>query len=342
MSDRLDAMYPINEAGFAAQCEKIKAEAKGPYHVVVGISGGCDSSYLLLKAVEHGLRPLAVHFDNTWNTAVASSNMRRMLQKLDVDLHTYVVDCAEMDAVSRAFIKAGTPDIDCPTDIALAATLFQAAVKHNIGYIFEGHSFRTEGVCPIGWTYMDSRYIQDVCRKHGGPKLKTLPQMSLMNQLRWACINRIKKLRPLYSLRYDKTEAKQELQRFGWVDYGAAHGENQMSYFYHKYVLPRKYGVIPEFNQISAQVRNGTLTRSDARERLMSAENISCDSSIVLNVLGRLGLAECDIFAARRTHRDYRNYKQTFRLMKPLLWLLSRRDLIPRTFYEKYTSRQYS
>ena len=43
--------------------KKIKIEGEGKtYDCVVGVSGGTDSSYTLTKAVEWGLRPLAVHF----------------------------------------------------------------------------------------------------------------------------------------------------------------------------------------------------------------------------------------------------------------------------------------
>src|SRR5207253_4451353 len=53
--------------------EQIKRDGKGKkYDCAVGVSGGTDSSFLLVKAVEWGLRPLAVHYDNTWNTSIST------------------------------------------------------------------------------------------------------------------------------------------------------------------------------------------------------------------------------------------------------------------------------
>ena len=57
---------------------KIKKEhTKKKYDVVVGVSGGTDSSYMLYLAKEVlGLRPLAAHFDNTWNSKIAVETLR--------------------------------------------------------------------------------------------------------------------------------------------------------------------------------------------------------------------------------------------------------------------------
>ena len=62
-----------------------KKGANKKYDCIVGVSGGTDSSYMLYWAVKNGLRPLAVHYDNTWNTAIATENIRKVLSALNVD-----------------------------------------------------------------------------------------------------------------------------------------------------------------------------------------------------------------------------------------------------------------
>jgi len=58
--------------------QKIKEEGKGkPYDCITGVSGGVDSSYLILMAKKWGLRPLIVHFDNGWNTEIAVKNIQQ-------------------------------------------------------------------------------------------------------------------------------------------------------------------------------------------------------------------------------------------------------------------------
>jgi len=52
--------------------DKIKREGKNKkYDCIIGVSGGVDSSWVLVKAVQMGLRPLAVHMDNGWNSELA-------------------------------------------------------------------------------------------------------------------------------------------------------------------------------------------------------------------------------------------------------------------------------
>src|SRR5437763_716652 len=126
--DSLAAEYPVGADGQARLqkiADQIRHDGRGKqYDVVVGVSGGCDSSYLLyLTKHVLGLRPLAVHFDNTWNSTTAVANIQRVLKALDVDLYTYVVDNEEYDDIYRSFLKAGVADIEAPTDIGLATVL---------------------------------------------------------------------------------------------------------------------------------------------------------------------------------------------------------------------------
>jgi len=92
-----------------------QAGARRKYDCVVGVSGGTDSSYLLVKALEWGLRPLAVHYDNTWNTAIATENIRKVTSTLQVDLFTHVLDNRESEDIFRAFLRAGVPEFDAST-----------------------------------------------------------------------------------------------------------------------------------------------------------------------------------------------------------------------------------
>ena len=56
---------------------KIKKDGRGKkYDCIVGVSGGTDSSYLIDLIHREGLRPLAVHLDNTWNSEIATMNIK--------------------------------------------------------------------------------------------------------------------------------------------------------------------------------------------------------------------------------------------------------------------------
>ncbi|MEG0995712.1 MAG: 7-cyano-7-deazaguanine synthase, partial [Clostridia bacterium] len=70
--------------------------AKLDYDCILGISGGVDSAYMLHLAYKLGLRVLAVHVDSGWNSEIGVRNIERMCQKLNVQLHTFVMDWPTM------------------------------------------------------------------------------------------------------------------------------------------------------------------------------------------------------------------------------------------------------
>lgn len=341
--DQLATEYPRGAEGrrrLEAIAAQIREEGRGKkYDVAVGVSGGCDSSYMLVLAKELGLRPLAVHFDNTWNSRIAVENIQCMLRALDVDLHTYVVNNEEYDDIYRAFLEAGTPDTESPTDIGLAVVLNKACEEHGIRYIFEGHSYRTEGICPLGWLYMDGRYIREVHRRFGRLPMKTYPNMPLKDFLRWTVVNRLIKVRPLYYLDFQKEQTKAMLARdYGWQWYGGHHLENRFTAFFHTYFWPRRWGIDGRLLGHCALVWSGQMDRAAALAEL--EEPPVYDPNLVEYVRTRLGYSHADwerlMNLPRRTYRDYPNYKRTFERLRPLFWLLYKAHRVPKSFVLKY------
>ena len=347
MHDRLAAEHPAGEAGEAILrqiAEKIRrAGRRKSFDVAVGVSGGCDSSYMLDRTKQLGLRPLAVHFDNTWNTPTAVENLGKVLKALDVEVFTYTVDETEYDDIYRSFLESGTPDLECPSDIGLASVLYLAAEKHGIKYIFEGHSFRTEGVSPLGWLYMDAKYIQSVQKAYGTMPLDSFPNLWFWSQMRWTVWKGIKKIRPLYYIDHEKEQTKKFLaEKFDWQWYGGHHLENRITNFYHTYFMPRRFGIDQRANGFSALIRSGQMTREQGMQLLRQPPDV--DWELVEAVKKRLGLSdeqfERHMTQPVKTYRDFKTYKRLFERLRPLFWLLSRADLVPKSFYLKYTSKK--
>lgn len=345
--EALEREYPTGAEG-KARLDKLAAEIKAAgkgkkYDAVIGVSGGCDSSYLVHRMREdHGLRLLAAHFDNTWNSTIATENIHRVLDKLGVDLYTIVVDNKEYDDIYRSFFSAGVKDVDCPTDIGLATTLYKAAEKFGIKYMIEGHSFRTEGVAPLGWIYMDGKYIQSVHRQFGSLPMKTFPNLWLSDFMRRMIFGRIKKVRPLYYMDYDKEDAKRLLaEKYGWQWYGGHHLENRFTAFVHSYFFPVRWGIDFRIAGYSAYCRNGWMSRDEALALMREPPYIEPD--LVDLVKKRLGYSDAEFDGLmnlpKKSYRDYPTYKQTFERMRPFFWLMYRLELVPKSFYLKYTAK---
>lgn len=345
MMDTLQHEYKTGEQegidAFNKILADIKAAGKGkPYDCVVGVSGGTDSSYMLHMAVkEWGLRPLAVHYDNTWNTAIATENIRKVLGKLKVDLYTHVVDNKEADDIFRSFLKAGVPELDGPTDIALAETLYRACDKYGIKYQLEGHCYKAEGISPLGIMYIDGKYISTIHEQYGNVKMKTFPNMLLASFLKWTVLKRIKKIRPLWYLPYSKQMARELLEReYGWQYYGGHHLENRMSAFHHSIYHPQRFRIDQRNNSLSAAVRSGYMSRAEALEQYAQPPVIEPE---LLNYFKkRLQLSDEEYAALMQAPKkyfwDYKTYKKTFEKLRPLFYTLYKAHLVPKSFYLKY------
>lgn len=345
LQDEYKTGTPEGEKRFEEIVEEIKKAGKGKkYDCVVGVSGGTDSSYMIHKAVkDYNLRVLAVHYDNTYNSAIATENIRKVLDKLNVDLYTYVVDNKEMDDIFRSFFQASVPELDAATDIAVAEILYRACAKYKIRYILEGHSFIAEGVSPLGSMYADGKYISNIQKLFGKMKIKSYPNMNLLSFLKWISLYRIKKVRPLWYIDYSKEEAIKFLQKeFGWEYYGGHHLENRITAFHHSYYNLRKFKFDNRNNSLSASVRANIISRDEAL-KIYSTPAI-LESDILEYLLKRLGYTNEEFEGIMnlplKSYVDYKTYKKVFEFMKPYFWFMLKMDLIPKSFYLKYVCKK--
>jgi hypothetical protein len=334
---------PEGISAYEAIIQEVRAAGRGRrYDCVVGVSGGVDSSYMLHHVMELGLRPLAVHFDNTWNTAIATENIRKMTRKLNIDLYTHVVNNREMDDIFLAFLKAGVPELDAATDLGFAETHYRAASAHGIRYVFEGHSFLEEGISPLGSMYFDGKYIEGIHRRFGSLPLNTYPLMDFKAFMKWTLVKRIRKIRPYWFIPYRKGEARELLtEQYGWQDYGGHHLENRMSAFMHSCYLPQKFRMDQRNNTLSALARNGAMSREDALRAY--AEPPYIEPELVGFFKKRLGL-DGDTYdrlmsAPPHWYQEFETYKRRFERLSPLFYLLARAQLVPMSFYLKYCTR---
>jgi N-acetyl sugar amidotransferase len=328
------------EARLAAIIGEIKSQGRRQlYDCIIGVSGGTDSSFLVHSAKEWGLRPLAVHYDNTWNSAIATQNIHKVLSRLDVDLQTHVVDNQEADDIFRSFFHAGVAEIEASTDLALAEVTYRAAWKHGIKFVLEGHSFLTEGITPVGRNYFDGRYIQAIHARFGRRPMRTYPLMTFSRFLFWATVARIRKIRPYWYVGRTKEEARATLERtYGWQYYGGHHLENRMTAYCHGIYLPQKFGADFRNNSLSALVRLGRMSRAEAWALYNTPPTVEEELLEYFKKRLRIGDSEYERVMSEPPHswREFPTYKKRFERLRPLFAVLAKADLVPMSFYLKY------
>lgn len=260
------------QAALDRAVEEMKQQGKGKsYDCIIGVSGGVDSTYVAYLTKELGLRPLAVHFDNGWNSELAVANIEKTLNKLGIDLDTFVVDWPEFRDLQLSFLKGSTPDGEVPTDHAIAALLYSRAHRHGLKYILTGVNVASESVMPIRWGYgySDMRYIGAVHREFGSKKLRTYPNYSLVRLAYYMKVRKIRMFPILDYVPYEKEDAMQLIQdELGWVYYGGKHYESIYTRFYQAQVLVEKFNIDKRRAHNSNLVLSGQMTRDEALDAL--------------------------------------------------------------------------
>jgi N-acetyl sugar amidotransferase len=252
------------ERHVAQLVEQMKRDSAGKqYDCVIGVSGGVDSSFVAYKVKQLGLRPLAVHLDNGWDSELAVKNIENLLKILDIDLYTEVLDWEEFKDLQLAFLKASTPDSEVPTDHAIFAVLKQVMRRQGVKYLISGSNARTETHLPLAWSqgHFDWRYIKAIHARFGTVPLKTFPHLGYFEAQRLLKSD----IAILNYLDYVKEDAKAILEReLGWKYYGGKHYESIYTRFYQGYVLPKKFGYDKRRAHLSSLICSGQTTREAA------------------------------------------------------------------------------
>jgi N-acetyl sugar amidotransferase len=247
--------------------DKIKQEGEGkPYDCIIGISGGVDSTYLAMRAKALGLRPLAVHIDNGWNSELAVGNIENIIKRLGLELRTTVIDWEEFRDLQLSFLKASVVDIELVSDHAIFAQIYKYALKYNIKYILNGTNIATEFILPARWIHSkrDHVNILAIHKQFGARPLKTYPLFTSF--LKWRCSwEGIQNISLLDYMPYNKQEVKKSIMReLGWRDYGGKHYESIFTRFFQGYILPVKFGIDKRKTHLSNLICSGQITREEA------------------------------------------------------------------------------
>ncbi|MBO2581708.1 N-acetyl sugar amidotransferase [Shewanella algae] len=318
----------------------IKKHGKGKkYDCIIGVSGGVDSTYVAYLVKKYGLRPLAVHLDNGWNSELAVDNVKKTLDKLDIPLFTHVLNWKEFKELQIAFLRASIPGMEIPTDHAITSLLYRTAVNNNIKFIINGSNYRMEKIMPRSWSefrgQMDFYLIKSVYKKFTGNKLKQFPGFSLFEMFKWKGIDKIKVVNILDYIDFDKDVAMECIQNeLGWVYYGGKHYESIYTRFTQAYIQPKKFNIDKRKAHYSNLICAGMMERSEAIERL--AGNPYPDQEMekrdLLYFKKKLGFSDDEFEAMMcekpKTYMDYPCVDNTPLLLKLEQFALKLNDFI--------------
>lgn len=333
-----------------AQIKKMVSDLKRKnknrqYDCIIGLSGGVDSSYLAYWAVKEAkLRVLAVHVDGGWNSEIAVSNIEKIVNALNINLITHVVNWEEMRDLQVSFLRAGVANQDTPQDHAFFAALYNFANKNNIKTVLNGYNFNSESVLPISWGYsaMDLDQINSIHANFGKGKLSSFPKLTFWKYyIYYPFIKRMNILCPLNYLEYNKFDAIELLKKeFNWTYYGGKHYESRFTKFFQSYWLPERFGYDKRKAHLSSLVLAGQLSREKALEELSAPPYIQDDIPFEQEYIAKklkLSVKELEkLFASKpQNYKSYRNNQFKMKILQQALYFFS----LPSTIFKKLLTK---
>ena len=311
---------------------RIKKHGQGKrYDCLIGVSGGVDSTYTAFLVKQLGLRPLAVHLDNGWNSEMAVANIESVLRVLGIDLYTHVLNWEEFRNLQISFLKASTPDSEIPSDHAIVGLMRRKAAEEGIRHILLGCNFRTEGIMPKAWSdgHGDWRYIRSVHRQFLNTPLSNYPHYSLYQRAWYQFVLQQKMVYFLDYFDYDKKRALDIIEKeLGYRRYAGKHYESIYTRFFQAYILPKKFGFDKRRAHLSTLINAGQMSREEALEEMKNPpcapEQLQEDYDFVIKKLN-LSAPEFEgiMGLPKKTFWDYPSYERGI-LMKGAVYLKQR------------------
>lgn len=308
-----------------AKLEKIIATIRNKgngkkYDCIVGLSGGVDSSYVLYLVCKYGLRPLVVHMDNGWNSEVSELNIKKIVERLEVNMHTFKLNWDEFKDLQLSFLYSSTPHCEHPTDHAILSVIYKLAAENDIEYIISGSNISTEGIAvstgSIG--QRDWKYIKSIHDKFGSKKLREYPHFSMIDMFYYKVVKKQKTINILNYIDYNKDKVMKFLkEEFDWEYYGGKHYESVYTRFFQAYILPRKFNIDKRKAHFSSLIVSGQIDRDTAILELEKdpypKELLENDKKLFLNKL-ELTNEEFDIIMNLpvKKFEDYPSYEKSY------------------------------
>lgn len=304
-----------------ALISKVKKAGVGhKYDCVMGLSGGLDSSYLAYLGHKWGLRVLAIHIDDGYDTEISRSNLKKLIEATGFDYEVIKPDPEQYNALNLAYLRSGVPNIAIPQDNILFAFLYSKMREYGIKYFLSGGNFALECILQADNTYkaFDMVNTKDIHKRFGTKPIDKLVFLTTTQRVIDNLFLGIESPRPLNYVDYNRKRAFEELDAFcGFKYYGRKHLENIWTAFAQLYWFPKKFGVDKRTSHLSSMIISGQMTREEA---LKEYSEPLYDEKMMAEYIGivkdKLHITDAEfeeiMLAPSHQHTDYKIEDDTF------------------------------
>jgi len=251
------------------------------YDCVIPVSGGKDSTWLVLNAMKYNLKPLCVSWKTPGRNEIGSKNLNNLIN-LGVSHIDFTVDPKlEKKFILKSFIKYGEPLI--PMHMAIHAIPVQVATFFKIPLVIWAENSRNEyGSKKIK---LDEKYMTNIWRKLFGNTKSTSHKdwidkdMSLKDLSPYAWISeKIKRKKNIkeiflgYYFKWDPVKIYNISKKNGFISakkpktgvYNFADIDDDFLITIHHWLKWHKFGFTRIWDNLSIEIRNKRLSRKKA------------------------------------------------------------------------------
>lgn len=292
---------------------KLKSR-KSRYDCIMGVSGGLDSSYLAyLGSVKWGLRILAVHVDDGFDTKISQRNIERISNFPNFDLKIIKPDPIQFNELTKAFMRAGVPNLAIPQDNVLFASIYKFLKENKLRTFLSGGNFALECILQRGNTYTayDLRNLKYINKKFGKISIDNINLISEFENDINRYFLKIETVRPLNFINYNRDQAMRELNEYcSFEYYGGKHLENELTKFIQQYWFYKKFNVDKRASHLSSMIVSDQINREEALRQYNSPLYDENDMKKTIDIILRkldMSREEFDMIMQEdpRQHGDY-------------------------------------
>jgi len=279
--DSIKVDWVLREQQFLGIVERIKGMNR-PYDCLIPVSGGKDSTWQLIKALEVGLKPLCV----TWRTPARNFLGQKNLDNL-ISLGADHIDVSVNPKIERiftlrAFERYGSPVI--PMHMAIHAIPMNVALEKKIPMILWGENSATE--YGGGESFKGIEITRAWLEKYGvtfGTTAEDWIDEELsskdLNIYKWPSEDDLHKsstkaffLGEFY--RWDPRKTSEIAKKYGFEEaeealvgqYNFADVDDAFLMAIHHWMKWYKFGITRSWDNLSLDIRSGVLSREQALE----------------------------------------------------------------------------
>ena len=188
---------------------------------------------------------------------------------------------------------------------------------------------------------MDPLYVKDVHKKFGKiKKIKSFPHMTLLKLQFYIWIKRIREIRLMEYIDYNKNKVDQVLKdSLDWEDYGGHHHENHYTKFFQSYYLPKKFNIDKRKTELSALIRSNQITRENALDKI-NLNSYKYERSNIEYAIKKLEISNSDwekiMSDPIKSHNDYLTLLPLIKMLRIPIKFAVKLNVLPKIFYLKY------